>query len=130
MLSCRTSDNYDVRNAAFRELVDREDRYYQNLYTDGSKMDEKTGYAVVTPNRTLKIRLVNEASVYTTELSAISQALSLIEKETEVRWVIFSVFLSSLQAIESILTEIQDELAEIGEMKTVTFVWAKEPKRL
>jgi CDP-glycerol glycerophosphotransferase (TagB/SpsB family) len=63
-------------------------------------MDEKTGYAVVTPNRTLKIRLANEASVYTAELSAIFQALSLIEKETEARWVIFSDSLSSLQAKE------------------------------
>jgi ribonuclease HI len=54
----------------------------------------------------------------------------LIEKETEVRWAIFSDSLSSFQAFESmypksnpILTEIQDELANIGEMKTVKFVW-------
>jgi ribonuclease HI len=93
-------------------------------------MDEKTGYAVITPNRTLKIRLANEASVYPAQLSAISQALSLIKKETEVRWAIFSGSLSSLQAIESmylksnpILTEIQNEFAEIGEMETVKFVW-------
>jgi hypothetical protein len=46
-------------------------------------MDGKTGYAVVTPNRTLSIRPANEASVYTAELSAICQALSLIKKETE-----------------------------------------------
>jgi ribonuclease HI len=71
----------------------------------------------------LKIRLANEASVYTAELSAISQALSLIKKETEVRWAIFFDSFSSFQAIESILTEIQDELAEIGEIKTVKFVW-------
>jgi hypothetical protein len=61
-----------VKKAAFRELIDREYRYYQHIYTDGSKMDEKTGYAVVTLNQTLKIRLANEASVYTAELSAIS----------------------------------------------------------
>jgi ribonuclease HI len=77
-----------------------------------------------------KTRLANKASVYTAELSAISQALSLIEKETEDRKVIFSDSLSSLQAMEymypksnPILTEIQDELAEIGETKTVKFVW-------
>jgi hypothetical protein len=52
---------------------------------------------VVTPNRILNIRLANEASVYTAEVSVISQALSLIEKETEV----FSDSLSYLQAIES-----------------------------
>jgi ribonuclease HI len=93
-------------------------------------MDEKSVYAGVTPNRILKIRLANEASVHTAEISAISQALSLIKKETEVRWAIFSDSFSFLQAIESmypksnpILTEIQDELAEIGEMKTVKFVW-------
>jgi hypothetical protein len=45
----------------------------------------KTGYAVVTPNETLKVRLPDEASVYTAELSAISHALSLIEKETKMR---------------------------------------------
>jgi hypothetical protein len=65
MLSCRPSDNNDVKNAAFKELVDREYRYYQHIYTDGSKMDEKTGYVVVTRNRKFKIRLANEASVYT-----------------------------------------------------------------
>jgi ribonuclease HI len=126
----RDVDNNDVKNAAFREFVDREYRYYQHIYTYGSKMDQKTLYAVITANRTLKIRLANDASVYTAELSAISQALSLIEKETEVRWPIFSDSLSSLKAIESmypksnpILTEIQDKLAEIGEMKTVKFVW-------
>jgi ribonuclease HI len=129
MLSCRPSDNNDVKNAAFRKRVDREYRYYQRIYTDCSKMDEKTGYAVDTPNRTLKIRLANEASVYTAELSVISQALSLIEKEAKVRWAIFTDSLSSLQAIESvypksnpILTKIQDEVAEIGEMKTVKIV--------
>jgi hypothetical protein len=91
-------------------LVDREYSHYQHIYTDtdDSNMDEKTGYAVVTP------------SVYTAELSA---------KLSKVRWAIFSDLLSSLQAIESmypksnpILTEIQDELDEIGEMKTVKFV--------
>jgi ribonuclease HI len=58
------------------------------------------------------------------------QALSLIEKETEVRWVIFPDSLISLQTNESmypksnhILTEIKDKLAKIGEMKTIKFVW-------
>jgi ribonuclease HI len=76
---------------------------------------------------------MNEACVYTAELSAESQALSPIQNETEVRWAIFSDSLSSLQAIESIfpksnpiLTEIQDELAEIGEMKNVKFVWTPD----
>jgi hypothetical protein len=68
MLSCRPRDNNNVK----KESIHRR-----------RKMDEKTGYAVITPNRTLKIRLTNEASVYTAELSAISQALSLIKKETE-----------------------------------------------
>jgi hypothetical protein len=74
-------------------------------------MDGKTEYAAATPNRTLKIRLANEPSVYTAELSDISRALLFIEKETEVRWTILSDSLSSLQAIESkynlLLTEIQ-----------------------
>jgi hypothetical protein len=52
MMSCRPNDNNDVKNAAFKELVDRKYRYYQHTYTDGSKMDEKTGYPVVTPNQT------------------------------------------------------------------------------
>jgi ribonuclease HI len=46
-------------------------------------------------------------------------------------------FTSSLQAIESmypksnpILTEIQDQLAEIGEMKTVEFVWTPGHARI
>jgi hypothetical protein len=81
MLSCRYSANNDVNNAAFRELVDHEYRFYQHIYTDGSKNDGKTGYAVITPNRTLKVRLANEASFYTAELSDISQALFLLKRK-------------------------------------------------
>jgi hypothetical protein len=51
-------------------------------------MDWKTGYAVVTKNQTLKIRLAYEAAVDSAELLAIYQALSFVEKETKVRWVI------------------------------------------
>jgi hypothetical protein len=54
----------------------------------------------------------------------------LIEKETEMRWVVFSNSLSSLQDIgtmypktNSILTEIQEELAVISENKLINFVW-------
>jgi ribonuclease HI len=64
MLSCRPSDNNDVKNATFRKLVNREYRYYQG------QADE-----------------------------------------------------SMYPKSNPILTEIQDELAEIGEMKTVKFVW-------
>jgi hypothetical protein len=70
---------------------------YEYRLKNGMKMDGKTELK----NRTLKIRLANEASIYTAELSAIPQALSLIEKETEARWVIFSDSLSFLHAIES-----------------------------
>jgi hypothetical protein len=46
MLSCKPIQNNDVKNATFREVVDREYRYYQNIYADGSKIGGKTGYAV------------------------------------------------------------------------------------
>jgi hypothetical protein len=111
MLTCRPSDNNDVKNAAFRELTDHEYRYYQHIYTDGSKMDGKTGYALLNYKPFLR-------------------SFRLLKREIEVTWAIFSDSLSSLQAIESmypksnpILTEIQEELAQIGEMKTVKFVW-------
>jgi hypothetical protein len=65
VLSCRPSDKNDVKNAAFRELVATTNiAIINHIYIDGSKMDEKTGYAVVTPNRPLRIRLVNEACAF------------------------------------------------------------------
>jgi hypothetical protein len=63
---------------------------FLNLSKDFSKISILIG-------RMLKIRLANETSVYTAELSAIFQALLLIEKEPEDQ----SDSLSSLQAIET-----------------------------
>jgi hypothetical protein len=71
MLKYASNENSYVKKSAFRELVDREYRYYQHI-NGLLEMDGKTGYAVVTPNETLKVRLPDEASAYTTELSAIS----------------------------------------------------------
>jgi hypothetical protein len=49
MLKYASNEKNYVKKSAFRELVGREYRYYQHIYTDGSKMDGKTGYAAVTP---------------------------------------------------------------------------------
>jgi hypothetical protein len=45
------------------------------IYTDGSLMDDKIGFAVVTNNRTIKKRMRPQSSIYSVEQQAIITAL-------------------------------------------------------
>jgi hypothetical protein len=51
-------------------LLDEKYRLHIKAYTDGSKKEEKVGYAVVLPERTIKRRQLPQNSIYNVEQSA------------------------------------------------------------
>lgn len=75
---------------------------YQNyifLYTDASKYNGDTGFAVVTPTCPKQHRLSSNCSVYTGELYAIMEAVQYAVSNQNTNYLICSDSLSALQAI-------------------------------
>jgi uncharacterized protein YifN (PemK superfamily) len=50
---------------------------YTQTYTDGTKMEEIVGYAVVTPRENKKIRLSRPFSIFNAEAEVINTAISI-----------------------------------------------------
>jgi hypothetical protein len=75
MLLLPKRTNHGVMRASFLEI--KEAKYSSNfpIYTDGSKKNEKTGSAVVTPTNTKRFRLVDDSSVFTAVLLEILKVL-------------------------------------------------------
>lgn len=76
-------------------------RYHDHtqVYTDGSKINEKVGCAVVLDNLTQSKRLPNNATIHTAELWAIKIALEMISLRNENKFVICSDSSSAIQSI-------------------------------
>ena len=69
------------------------------VYTVGSKMEDKIGYAAVVPNRVFKRRLPKEASIFSAELCAILAAVALLLNVDQHRFVFYVDSRSALQAV-------------------------------
>ena len=70
------------------------------IYTDGSKVDEKVAAAAVSsvaPNSPFSCRLRDHCSIYTAELQAILFALKQVYQSKEKKFIILSDLLSALQ---------------------------------
>jgi len=80
---------------------------FSRLYTDGSKMGNQVAAAVVHGSVTRTTRLPNnKSSIFRAELHAISLALAVIRCSKEKNFIIFSDFMSSLEAISGFKLEI------------------------
>lgn len=64
----------------FYEIKHRHQDHF--LYTDGSKIDGKTGDAIITKNNTFKYHMPDECSNYTAEAYSILKATQIIKKNT------------------------------------------------
>jgi hypothetical protein len=49
------------------KIIQEKHEKHQKIYTDGSKKDEKAGYAVITTNRTYIRRVHQQSTVFSTE---------------------------------------------------------------
>ena len=100
-----------------------------HLYTDGSKDDNKVGCAVFGNNYSSKLRLPENASIFTAETKAIDLALSYISEHKKDKFIIFSDSLSVLLAIQNrksdnvMIKKLLLRLHDILEFKTITFCW-------
>ena len=86
---------------AFLEITSRHQNYVQ-IFTDGSKVDEKVAAAAVSyaaPNSPFSCRLRDHRSIYTAELQAILFALKQAYQSQERKFMIFSDSLSALQVL-------------------------------
>ena len=100
------------------------------IFTDGSKKNEKVGYALVTPFFTFARRIPDGSSIFSAEAMAVLKALQYIRFSKLERFIIFTDSLSLLQSIENecvanpIVTSIFKELALIQmKGKNVVFCW-------
>jgi ribonuclease HI len=88
---------WKFRSEAAKIIQEKYERH-QKIYTDGSKKDERAGYAVITPNRTYRKRVHQQSTVLSTEQEAIIKAIWLTEG-TQRDKVIIIDSLSTLTAI-------------------------------
>ena len=73
----------------------------KEAYTDGSKnMGKKVGFATVFIDITRRGSLTEEASLHTTEMTAIKVALKEIHRSEDKKWVIYKDSQRSMQSIE------------------------------
>ena len=105
-------------------------REYSTYYTDGSKTDAGVGCAFVHDRDVRSFTLPSHATVYSSELVAISKTLSYIEVCDSRFNVIFSDSLSSLVALKDIFSPhpiVQDILKRLTSLhndnKTVHLCW-------
>ena len=103
------------------------------IYTDGSKVDEKVAAAAVSsvaPNSPFFCRLRDHCCIYTAELQTILFALKQVYQSKEKKFMIFSNTLSALQALKNfktdhpLLIQIQELLHKINaDKKQTIFMW-------
>ena len=128
----KDSTNPEVYKQVFLEITSRHPKYVQ-VYTDGSKVDEKVAVAAVSsvaPNSPFSCRLRDHCSVYTAELQAVLFALKQVYWSKEKKFMIFSELLSALQALKNfktdhpLLIQIQEVLHKINaDKKEAIFMW-------
>ena len=101
-----------------------------HIYTDGSKTNSGTGFAVLFPTHHYQIKLPSESSVLTSELSAILYALQQLLHVPSSSFTIFTDSRTSLTLLQSLRTthplvqEIQDWLFRVSvRHKSVSFCW-------
>ena len=88
----------------FELLRERYHDYYP-LYTDGSKIENKSGAAVITPLNTTNTRLPDGASIFTAECKALLMALKYIQIKPHEKFIIFVDSLSVLQSLKNMKLE-------------------------
>ena len=72
---------------------------HRQIFTDGSKINEKVGCAAVQGDHIKSCRLPNDASIHSAELWAIKLALEIISAENDHKFLICSDSSSAIQTI-------------------------------
>ena len=80
---------------------------HETIYTDGSKNNEAVGLAAVHIQKSKRItediqRLPKEASIFSAEIGALQESLTIIKDSTKTNFLILSDSLSCLQALKQL----------------------------
>ena len=90
-----------IFQSKFTEINSQDYNGFCQIYTDGSKCNEKTGAAYHGEFGTRSYRLNNNSSVFTAEVEAIRRALKYIKISHLTKFVIFSDSKSVLESIQN-----------------------------
>ena len=88
----------EIFRSRFYELCCKYDGF-SRIYTDGSKSGNRVAAAVVAKNTLLKRSLPNKASIFRTELYAVTLAMDLICRSNDTKFIIFSDSMSRLETL-------------------------------
>ena len=126
--SKKSETNPEIFKSKYNEIRTTYNNHFP-IYTDGSKDDKKVGCAVVSQLHQSKLRLPNNASIFSAEAKAIDLALNFISNYNERKFIIFTDSLSILQSINNRNMEnpfIQNILLRFHELsftKSILFCW-------
>lgn len=113
----------------YARIKDQRYAEFKCIYTDGSKSEQGVGAAVVCERKRIKATLPSEATVYSSEIHAITMAVSFIRNEESNKYVIFSDSLSTLCKLDKAnyshpaIRKIQHDIDDMKRQKTVEFCW-------
>jgi ribonuclease HI len=120
-----------VIQQSFNSTMNNRYQNWKALYTDGSKIDRKVGWAIYSKERTIKERLYDNATVYTAELRALKEATRLASTNKEERHIIVTDSLSVLTALLNFKqdqTEIEELRALATQTPNVHYMWVPSHK--
>ncbi|XP_076623123.1 uncharacterized protein LOC143342788 [Colletes latitarsis] len=103
ILEAGKNTNLNVLKSLYTELSN-EYPHHTQIFTDASKSGEGTGCAVCTPEHELLFRLPETSTVFTSEASAVLQALKYIEETTHSKSIILTDSKSTLLALQNLET--------------------------
>lgn len=101
---------------------------YREIFTDGSKIEDRVASAAVVEGIIFVRRLPNRSSIYSAELTAISLALNYISTSRDRKFIILSDCLSCLQSFQGfnltnpLLQEVINQFLTLKH-KTVAMAW-------
>jgi ribonuclease HI len=118
--------NERYRREAAR-IIQEKYETHEKIYTDGSKKDDRAGYAVITQNLTYRRRVHEQNTVNSTEQEAIIKAISMTEG-TQHDKVIITDSMSTLTAIQGNNHTRNPKTKKLREMidrlkKRITLLW-------
>ena len=101
---------------------------YTKIYTDGSKINDRTGCAYVVNGTAYNVRLSRYSSVFSAELFAILKSLRYVKNSADSKFIIFSDSLSAIESIKNnknknaLNIKINQILGSIHD-KSIVFEW-------
>ena len=99
MYRCKEKSPEEQKAAAIQHMHEKGLKY--NIYTDGSKGEGGTAFAVYSKDKNISLSLPAEASIFTAEITAILYASKLIRKRKESQYVIYTDSQSAVEAINA-----------------------------